>query len=105
MSNKSLKYIINTLSAVFKHLDPFKLIDIPKYDIIKYIPIPTNIVLVLIHYLTGLDKNMIDFDSTRTKLLVETFGWTSSYNLILWTQRETWDIKMFDLNATWNMEK
>lgn len=66
-----------------------KLIDMPKDLLIKWIPIPSSIVKILLQVLTGEKSNLIDFDNDRTKLLINTFGYTSSYNIVLWNQRAT----------------
>jgi len=78
VSNWSLKLLIKSLGYFFKLVPPFQLLDIPKSFIIKYIPIPANLVQILLGYLTGQNSNAINWDSSRVKELVNTFGWTSS---------------------------
>jgi len=61
----------------------------PKDIVIKFIPIPFTIETWIVEFLTGMNANDIFFDPERKKLLINTFGYTSNYNIAAWSQRET----------------
>lgn len=105
ISNTSMRLLLDASGKLFSWVEPFLFIQIPKNLIIKWIPIPTMLVKAFLGWVTGMHSDLIDFDSQRTKELVVTMGWTSSYNIVMWDQRQTQDLHNFDLGAKYNLKK